>query len=199
TAISATTAPQLATTARLPPRRTTNTRQKTAKPRVTATSEVLEVEAKIMAKATRARPNQSRRRSGRRTPAAANSKSAKAISPPKMFFSSQRPRQDPGKVLLIRPMEGTNRPTSSEPTVRMPKTTAKVSASAGQRQRAPMATPQRVVRTTATARREVWSGDTDQKVDAAAIQRMAIRKGWRISPASEAPGFRPTRKRPTRQ
>jgi hypothetical protein len=105
----------------------------------------------------------------------------KAMLPPRPFFSRHRPRQAPGNSSVMIPMRGTARQTTKQATISTAKAAPTTSASCGQRNRAARAIPPRVVQTRAKPRRAVWSGLTDQNIEAAATTSRAIRNGWRMT------------------
>ena len=84
------------------------------------------------AKESSAKPHQMPARRGLSSAAAAQIAAPIAMLSPNAFFSSQTPRQEPGKMSAIRPIEGTKRPVNSETTARTAKQTPSASASRAQ-------------------------------------------------------------------
>jgi hypothetical protein len=98
-------------------------------PALSDTTEVFEVLITSSRQVSSAAPHQSCARRGLSSAAAMQIAVPSAILPPRAFFSGHRPRQAPGKMESIRPMDGTNRPVNSDAAARMAKEVASTSAS----------------------------------------------------------------------
>ncbi len=97
---------------------------------------VRDVESPSNRMASAAMAHQNTLRLGWNMAAAAKFRVAIAIRAPKVFFSTNSPRQAPGKISVIRPSEGTATATTSDMIVMAAKATARTSTSSGQRHRA---------------------------------------------------------------
>src|SRR6185312_2612548 len=129
---SAATADQVAATPAAGPRRTAQTSPSAPPASTTEISEVFEVLITTSRKESSATLHQRPARLGLNSAAAAQIAAPIAMLSPNAFFSSQRPRQAPGKMSVIRPIEGTKRPVISEATARMAKQAPSTSASLAQ-------------------------------------------------------------------
>ena len=161
--MTTTTASQVAMMARNGPDFTTATKPMALSDSSSTSKAVFEVDRMTRAIDTTARPNQSLRRSGTMIPAASRKMVVWTMTWPRPFFSSQRPRQAPGKISCIRPKSGSNAPSRKEMTARAPSVPATISVKVRQLHREARATPPRVVNSRAGIRRAVRSGMIDQK------------------------------------
>jgi len=85
------------------PRRTTQTKPTVPAPRISETSEVLEVDSSTRARARTANSPHSQARLGLSSAAAAKIEKAMAMLPPRAFFSVHSPRHEPGKFSVMIP------------------------------------------------------------------------------------------------
>ena len=123
------TAAQVAATPAAGPRRTAQTSVSAPPASSTEISEVFEVLISTSRNDSNATLHQTPARRGFKSAAAAQIPAPIAMLSPKPFFSSQRPRQAPGKMSLIRPIDGAKRAAMSDATARMAKLTPSTSAS----------------------------------------------------------------------
>ena len=159
------TAPHTASTARAGLRRAIQTKATAASASIAVTSDVFDVDIRIIARPKPTHPIHQIARLGASTAEAAENTTRKVIISPSAFFSCQRPRQAPGKISLITPHSGRTTATAALVTPMITKAVAKISARVDQRHWAASPTPARLVKTMATARRSVISGAIDHSVD----------------------------------
>ena len=127
------------------PRRATQTKPTAPAPRISDTSEVFDVDSSTSTRARPANSHHSHCRRGLSRAAAEKIEKAKAMLPPRAFFSVHRPRQAPGNSSVIMPWCGGRAAQAIEPSTSTALAAARISARVAQRNRTAMATPQRVV------------------------------------------------------